>query len=90
MQNKFNVADNESFSDSIDESYTDYKSDDGFISMNAPEDIWGGNYVHPDIDARDDILKIHGCIRQAKIESEVETLSENRMVKVWVNYLRLL
>ena len=34
--------------------------------MSALDGIWGGNYVHPYINARDSILKICDRIRQAQ------------------------
>ena len=46
VENECNVAEDESISSSINESYTDDESYDGYISMNAIEDIWDENYVH--------------------------------------------
>ena len=55
---EFNVAEDESILDSIDESSTYDDSDEGSTSMNSLEDIPDENYVHPDINARDDRFKI--------------------------------
>ena len=68
VENKRNVAEDDSISASIDESSTDYDSDDGYICMNALEEIWDENYVHPDINARYARLKIRDRIRQAQSE----------------------
>ena len=68
MENKRNVAEDDSISASIDESSTDYDSDDGYIYMNALEEIWDENHVHPDINARYARLKICDRIRQAQSE----------------------
>ena len=58
MENEQNVAEDESILASIDESSSYDDSDEGYISMNSLEDIPDGNYVHPDINARDDRFKI--------------------------------
>ena len=62
MGNKRNVSEDESILDSIDESSTDDDSDGRHISTNAIEDICGGKYVHPDINARYSILEGHDHI----------------------------
>ena len=38
-------------------------SDDGYISKNALEDIWGRSQIHLDINERDTRLKIHELVR---------------------------
>ena len=55
--------------------------DEGYISMNALECIWDKKYVHPYINARDYILKIHEHIKKTQIEWKVSELSAKRMVK---------
>ena len=62
VENECNVAGNESILDSIDESYTDEDSGDGYISTNCLEDIRYRNYIHLDINARDARLKVHDSI----------------------------
>ena len=57
-EKEINVAEDESILASIDESSSYDDSDEGYISMNSLEDIPDGNYVHPDINARDDRFKI--------------------------------
>ena len=47
MGNVLNVAEDESVLGSIGEPHTYDGYDDGYISMNAIKDIWGGNYIHP-------------------------------------------
>ena len=53
---------------SIDDSYTDDDYDDGYISIEAPEDIRDGKHVHTYINARYARLKIREHIRQAQSE----------------------
>ena len=42
--------------------------------MNSAKDIWGGNYMHPNINAIDTILKVHDPISQAQSEWKVAEL----------------
>ena len=42
--------------------------------MNAAKEIWGGNYMHPNINAIGTILKIHDPISQAQSEWKVAEL----------------
>ena len=63
-----NVAEDESIFDSIDESSIYSDSDGRSISTNDFEDMQGGNYVHPDINARDTRVKIYDHNRQAQSE----------------------
>ena len=49
--------------------------------MNALEDIWDGNYVYPDINARYDRLKTRDRIKKAQSEQEGEELSQKMMGK---------
>ena len=53
---------------SIDDSSTYDESDDGYIIMNAFEDIWDGNQIHSEIKARDARLKIRDHIKQTQNE----------------------
>ena len=53
VENELNGAEDESILASIYESSTYDDFDYGSISTNAIEDIWDGNYVHPEINARD-------------------------------------
>ena len=82
MENKRNVAEDESISYSFDELSTDDKSDDRSISMNDLEDVWYGNYVHIEINKRDFRLKICERIRQTQSEWTVVELLANSMGKV--------
>ena len=68
MGNEHNVSEDESIFDSINESSTYNDYDDGYIITNTLEDIQGGNYIHPDTNARDAILKIHDRIKQVQSE----------------------
>ena len=68
MEYERNTAEDESILGSIDESSTDDDYDGGYISTNVLEDIRDGNHIHPDINARDYILKIHDPIKQAQSE----------------------
>ena len=51
---------------SIDESSESNAYDDKFISTNALIGIWDGSQIHPEINARNDILKTHDHIRQTQ------------------------
>ena len=66
---------------STDESSTDDDYDDGSISKNSLADIWGGNYVHLDINTIYSRFKIFDCIRQAQSEWKWSEISENTMGK---------
>ena len=66
VENECNVVEYESILASIDELSKDDGSDDGSISMNTLGEIWGGNYVHPDINTRDARLKIRDRIMQVQ------------------------
>ena len=66
VKNEHNVVEHESISYWTYESYTDDDFDDGYISTNSLEDIWYGKYVHTDINARYDRLKICDCIIKTK------------------------
>ena len=50
--------------DLIDESYIDDESGDEYISTNALRDNRGVSQIHPEINARDTILKICDRIKQ--------------------------
>ena len=54
--------------DSIDESYIDDDSDDGYISKNALEDIWYGSQIRPELHAWYARLKIRDHIKQTQNE----------------------
>ena len=79
MEKKHNLVEDESILASIDETSTDNKSDYGSISTGALEDILDGNYVNPNITARDTILKICDRIRQAQREWKGAVVSAKRM-----------
>ena len=51
---------------SIDELYTDNDSDDGSISTKYIKKILCRSQIHPELNARDTIFKIHNRIRQTK------------------------
>ena len=68
VENERNVAEYEWILASIDYSYTDDYSNNGYIITNSPKDIQDGNYVHPKINTRDDRLKIRELIKQAQSE----------------------
>ena len=56
-------------------------SDDRYISTNSIEDIWYGNQIHPELNTRDDRLKIRDCIKQTKSGWKGSELSANSMGK---------
>ena len=64
VENERNVAEDESTLSAIDESSTDDDSYGGYLSTNSLEEIWGGKYIHPCINARGDIFKIRERIRK--------------------------
>ena len=66
VENGRNAAEYISDSASIDDSHTEYDYDDGSISTDNTEDIWGGSQIHPELNARDTILEIRYCIKQLK------------------------
>ena len=68
MENERNVAEDESILASIDESFTYDGSYERSISMNDLEEIWNGNYVHPEINEIYARLKINDSINQAQNE----------------------
>ena len=68
VENEHGVAEYESVLASIDYSYIYDDCDDGYISTNSLEGIWGGKHLHPYINAIYARLKIHDCIKQLKIE----------------------
>ena len=82
MKNKRNLEEFESILASIDESSTDYDSDNGYISTRSLKYIWYGRYVHPYINARDSILKICYRINKAKNDWTGAKLSAKRMGKI--------
>ena len=82
MENECNVAEYESFSDSIDGLYTGYYSDDGYISKNALGVIRDENCVQTDINVRDARLKMRDHINQAQSEWKGSKLSANNIGKV--------
>ena len=66
---------------SIDESYIDDDSDDVSIISNALEEILGGSQIHPELNAIDDRLKIHDCIKQTKNQWKGAELTAKSMGK---------
>ena len=68
VENKRNTEEDESILSSIDELFADNDSDDGYISMNALEDIQDRSQIHPDINVRYALLKIRDHIKQTEIE----------------------
>ena len=64
VENKLNVEEEESISDSIDDSSTYDDSDHSYISINALEDIQDGSQIHPDLNAKYAILKMLDCTKQ--------------------------
>ena len=74
---------------SFDESYADNNSDEKYISTNNIEEIWDGNYVHPDINSIYAILKIRGHIRQAQSDWNRAEFSEKSMRKVLQRFFKV-
>ena len=66
---------------SINESYAENDSDDKSISMDDPEDIRDGNYVHPNIHARYARFRIRDGIRQVHSKWKGAELSSKMMGK---------
>ena len=66
VENKHNAEEDESITNSIYQSYIYDDCNVRFISKNALEDIRDGSQIHPDINARDDSLKIRECIKQTQ------------------------
>ena len=62
--------------DSIGESSADDNSDNKYISTNDIKDIWGGKYVHPNINSIYARLKIRDRTRQAQSHWKGAELSE--------------
>ena len=81
MENKHNLVEDESISDSIDDSSTYDESDDGYISTNNAKDIQDGNYVHTEINAIDARLIICDRIRLVQIEWKGEETSAKTLCK---------
>ena len=79
FENKRNLVEDESIFYSIDESYADSNYDDESINTNSLEDIQNLNHVHPNINARDSILRIPDRIRQAQSEWKGMELLENNI-----------
>ena len=71
----------QSILDSIDDWSTENDSDDGSISTDDLEDIWGGSQIHPELNARDARLKIRDRIKQTQNEWKRAELSEEGMGK---------
>ena len=67
---------------SIDGLSTYDDSDDGFIGTSALKDIRDGSQIKPDINTRDDILKIRDRIRQTQNSWKIAELSANSTGKV--------
>ena len=67
---------------SIEELSTEDDSNDGSISTNALEEIWGGSQINPGINARDARLKIRYCIKQMQSEWKGSKLSLESIFKV--------
>ena len=65
LENKLNLVEDRSISVSIYESSAADNSAYEYLSTGALKDIWDGSYLHPNINARGVILKIHDHIRQA-------------------------
>ena len=59
LENERNLVEDESFLASIDESYSDYNPGNEYICKINIEDIRNGNHVHPNINGRDSILRMH-------------------------------
>ena len=68
VENEWNSEEDEPISALINDFYTYDNSEEGYISTNALEDIRYVTYIHPEINSRDDILKIRDGIRQEKSE----------------------
>ena len=82
MENERSLEEYESILASIDESSSDDNSDEEYISTDNIEDIRYGSHVHPNINSRDTILKIHDHIIQAKSEWKGSELSWKMTVKI--------
>ena len=81
LEKEHNLVEDKSISASIYESSADDNSDGESIITDALEDIWGGSYVHLNINARYAILKIRHCIRQAQSEWRRVEISVKRVGK---------
>ena len=90
MWNEQDVAEYKSILDSVDDSSTDNYPDDRSISTNAIEDIWDGNYVHPDINTRDAILKILDLLDKLKVNGKNQSNQQRGWEKIYIHPLRLL
>ena len=90
MENEHNLEEYESILASINDSSTNNDSDDGYISTNTLEEIWDGNYIHPDINKRYPRLKIRDHIRKAQGEWKGMELSEKTWAKVYIRSSRSL
>ena len=66
VENERNSEEDKSILALNDESSTDNDSDYGSISMNSLEDIWNRSQIHPELNTRDDILKIRDRIKQTQ------------------------
>ena len=71
VENGHNAEEYESTPASIDQSYTDNESDDGYISTKDLEEIWDVIQIHPGINARDARFKIRDCIKRAYSEWKI-------------------
>ena len=81
LQKELNLVVDKSILVSIYDLYAYDNSDGESISMDALEEIQGGNYVHPNINERDTRLSIRDRIRKSQSEWEGEELSAKRMGK---------
>ena len=82
VENERKISEDELIFASIDESSTYNDSDDRYIYTNALEEIRDINYIHPDINARDDRFKTRDRIIQAKNKWKVGEISVKSMGKV--------
>ena len=81
MENERSLEEDESILASIYRSSADDNFNSKYICTENLEDIWDRSYLHPNINARDDRLKICDCIRQSKNEWKISELSENNTGK---------
>ena len=80
-ENKRNEEEDESISASIDGSYVENYCDVGSISTYDFKDIWDGSQIHPEINTRDDILRIRDRIKQTQNGWKGAELPEKSMGK---------
>ena len=75
---------------SVNESYTDDDSDDGYLNTDTLEDIRNGSQIHPYITSRDTRLKYMTISEKRKINGKEKTSQWRLWAKFYTKSLRLL